>query len=296
MLEQVIYEHLQCCEVLRPYLASYAGHMAIFNQEAPSDTDGKWAECSQYGRIVFALDTREDPERKMNGVLAVDVICEKGKQFPEEIEPILKPLIDGYFFTSEEVTVSAHWESSDLFTEDGANKINGVTLVFRLLAYPKQATTDPDPIEAVNKWSGGELQQVLGHGLYVVGDEALPSVFRPAEDKPAIYWRISRITKCGWIPDTNAASWQTATLQGHVMAPNHNDTEIRIARVITNTLTNIKRLRTTESVFMVDRANSINVSSGAKAGQVSVEVTYGIPNVPPESEKLAHITTRMKGG
>ena len=292
MIEQVIYEHLQSCGALKPYLASYAGRMAIFNQEAPADTDRKWTGGKQYGRIVFALDTREDPERKLNGVLAVDVICEKGKQFPEEIEPILKPLIDGYFFTSEELTVSAHWESSDLFTEDGADKINGVTLVFRLLAYPFQLTSDPDPIEAANKWSKEELADILGHGLYVIGDETLPAVFRPAADKPAIYWRISRIMKCAWIPDTNAASWQTAVVQGHVMAPNHSDVETSIARTIATTLTNKKRLRAEDSVFMVDRANSVNVSSGTRAGQITLEMTYGIPNIPSAAMKIKNISVR----
>lgn len=293
MIEEALYRHLQQCEELRPFLATYGGKMAIFNQEAPPDTDAGWGEGSQYARIVFMEDTMSDPDRRVSGTLIVDVICEKGKQYPEDILPIIKPLIDGYFFTDadKDMTVSAHWSASDLFTTPPENKINGVTITFNLLFYPKQTTQDPDPIEAINLWSSGELQELLGHELYVIGDDTLPAVFRPTGEKPAIYWRVSGIGPCNWISDTWAACWQTATLQGYIIAPNHGDTEIKIARVIVNTLTNKKRLRTAESVFMVDRTNSISTTSGSQRnGQVSIEATYGVPNIPPESEKMMHIT------
>lgn len=290
MIEESLYQHLQQCEALKPYLATYNGAMAIFNQEAPSDTDPGWGKSSQYGRIVFMEDTKSDPDRRMTGTIIVDVICEKGKQYPEEIAPIIKPLIDGYFFTENGITASAHWTSSDLFTTPPEDKTNGVTMTFSLLFYPPQTTQDPDPIEAVNIWSSGELQQILSRELYVIGDDALPGVFRPTAEKPALYWRLAGITKCSWIPDTWAASWQTASLQCHIIAPNHGDLETEIARVIVNTLTNKKRLRTAESVFMVDRANSISTTSGSqRTGQVALEATYGVPNIPPETEKLEHI-------
>ena len=70
MIEQALYEHLQDQEALLPYLATYASKMAIFNQEAPADTDPLWGSGPQYGRIVFAVDLQGDPERTMGGMLA----------------------------------------------------------------------------------------------------------------------------------------------------------------------------------------------------------------------------------
>ena len=101
MIEQALYQHLQEQEALRPFLAEYAGTMAIFSQEAPADSDPGWGQGPQYGRIVFAVDLQGDPERTMGGMLSVDILCKKGEQFPEEVEPILRPLIHGYFFCRE---------------------------------------------------------------------------------------------------------------------------------------------------------------------------------------------------
>ena len=150
MVEQTIYEHLQGCTELKPFLGTFAGQMAIFNQEAPADTASEWGD-SQYGRIIYAIDTKEDPDRRFGGVLMVDAVCQKGEQYPEDIEPILRAAIDGFFFTQGDMTVSAHWSSSDLFRTMADDKINGVTLTFGLLAYPKQITVAPDPIRDVYK-------------------------------------------------------------------------------------------------------------------------------------------------
>ena len=294
MVEQTIYEHLQGCTELKPFLGTFAGQMAIFNQEAPADTASEWGD-SQYGRIIYAIDTKEDPDRRFGGVLMVDAVCQKGEQYPEDIEPILRAAIDGFFFTQGDMTVSAHWSSSDLFRTMADDKINGVTLTFGLLAYPKQITVAPDPISAMNAWSSNALPQILGRRIHVIGSSTLPKVFRPTADLPAIYWRISNISKCTWIPDTQAACWQTAVLQGHIMVSNHDD-EGEIARIIVNTLTNKRRLITEESTFLVDRNNRISVSAGhERTGQVVIEATYGIPNIPADTEKLKNITTLMKG-
>ena len=94
MIENLLYEHLQGCDALAPYLAVYDGSMAVFGQEAPADTASLWEGGSQYGRIVFSASMSDDPERTLEGTLAVDIISEKGKYPPEEIEPVLKPLID----------------------------------------------------------------------------------------------------------------------------------------------------------------------------------------------------------
>ena len=91
MIEQALYQHLQEQEALRSYLAVYDGKMAVFNQEAPADTDKLWGDGPQYGRVVFAVDLQGDPERTMGGMLTVDIQCKEDEQFPEEIEPIIRP-------------------------------------------------------------------------------------------------------------------------------------------------------------------------------------------------------------
>lgn len=286
MIENALQKHLQAQEDLKPYLATYAGVMAIFNQKAPADTDKLWGEGSQYGRIVCAVDMKDDPEREIGMTLAVDIMCKDGErnQIPEEIEPIVRPLIDGYFFSTKDITLSAKWVNSNYFTEP-QNKVCGVTLTFELLAFPLQTTTDPDPIELINQWTSKELSEISEKQITVIGQDILPEAWQPTDDKPAIYWRLGIVQKCNWIPDTYNCSWQTATLYGHIMAPSKNVADL-LARLIDNTLTIKKRLIFDDnSPLMIDRTIHINPAADPmRAGQISIEATYGILNIPRENK------------
>ena len=152
MIEQALYQHLQEQEALSPYLATYGGKMAIFNQEAPHDQDHDWGDGPQYGRIVFFVDLQGDPERTMGGMLTLDILCKEDEQFPEEIEPIIRPIIHGYFFSKEKFVVSAQWKNSSYFT-DAAQKVTGCTLTFALLAFPTITTSEPAVVARFNAWS-----------------------------------------------------------------------------------------------------------------------------------------------
>ena len=284
MIERALYQHLQSCIELEPFLASHSGRMAIFNQEAPDDMDKGW-DATQYGRLVFAVDMTDDPERNVSGVLQVDYMCEKDKQAPEEVEPIIRPLMDGYFFKSAEGTIAAQWRASNYFTTT-TEKVVGVTLTYDLLAFPNQKTIEPDPITLLNKWTSESID-----GVVVIGYDELPDVWRPAEKSVAIYWQLGQIQKCNWIPDTYNCSWQTATINGHIMAPDEN-TAILIARWISSVLTIKKRLIFDDnSPLMLDRNIRVNPTLDMlRTGQITLEGTYGILTPPPEWNPLQHLS------
>lgn len=300
MIEAVLYKHLQEQTVaLEPYLATYCGKMAIFNQEAPADTDPGWGmdeeynpdfgygyeeddedeeseKESQYGRIVFALDLSEDPERIYSGTLAVDIQCENGRQVPEEMEPIVRELIDGYFFSTGDTTIAAQWSASNYFTEP-TEKIVGVTLTFGLLAFPKQTTIEPDPIRLINKWTKEELTKILDTEITVIGHDSMEDAWKPTAKRPAIYWRLANTGSCNWIPDTYNCSWRTAVVFGHIIAPEKDVCGI-IVRTIANVLTLKKRLIFEDvSPLMVDRNIRINLGNDEfRTGQITIDATYGI--------------------
>lgn len=283
MIEAALQQHLQSqTKILSPYLTTYSGMMAIFNQEAPPDTDGRWEKKSQYGRIIYAVDLSDDPERKYSGTLVVDVQCENGKQIPEEMEPIVRELIDGYFFSTPETTIAAQWSASNYFTEP-TEKVVGVTLTFGLLAFPKQTTIEPDPIRLINKWTKEELPTIIGKEIHVIGHDELEPAWKPTAENPAIYWRLSATNPCSWIPDTYHCSWRTATVYGHILCPDKNMTT-NIARNITNTLTMKKRLIFEDvSPLMVDRNIRINLASDEfRTGQITLEATYGLLRTYPQ--------------
>lgn len=276
MIEELIYTHLQKCEELIPFLADYSDGKAIFAHEVPMDTMPEWGKGAQYPRIVFTIDTMNDPERTFGGTLIVDILCDKQSYPPEEIEPVLKPLIDGYFFAENDTVVSAKWKSSDYFT-NADEKVAGVTMIFNLLAYPVQLSMEPDPLRLVNKWTYEDLAGLLSKELYVIGHSGLPKVFKPSKEKPALYWRNIGTNKCGWMPDTYNCIWRTAVLQCHILTPDPKEAG-SIARIISEEFTRKGCLIfESRSPLFVDRNNRITMTADPhRSGQLSVEATYGI--------------------
>lgn len=290
MIESALRNHLIEQTILTPYLASWNSELAIFNQEAPPDTDQNWNR--QYGRIVYMVDATGDPERVLGATLSVDFMCEKGVHDPTEVEPIIRSLIDGYFFTQDGYTMMAQWQTSNYFVEQN-EKIFGVTLKFRLLAFPQSETGDPDPVLLLNSWSEDGLAEYLGKTVKVIGhNDGISGAWKPTTEEPAIYWRISNVAKCSWIPDTYAVIWQDATLQGHVFASDVNN-ELKICRVIDNILQRRESLLFDDgSPLFVDRNIRISTSNDPlRTGQISIIGTYGILRVL-DASPIRHITLR----
>ena len=283
MIEEALYQHLQAQEALRPYLAEYAGLMAIFNQEAPADKDAKWAAGPQYGRIVYAVDLQGDPERTMGGVLSVDILCKEDEQFPEEIEPVLRPLIHGYFFSRDKFVAAAQWKNTSYFTEP-TNKVTGCTVTFDLLAFPIITTATPDVVARLNEWTARFPD------VHVINYDTMPAqAWKPSGGEAAVYWRRVSVKPAGWIPDTFQTIWRTATMRGHIFA---EPTEIAtLADKLLVGLYAAKRLvKAGEAPIMVNRTNTANDGADAlRTGQLTVEATYGVIVNEGTEETFQHI-------
>ena len=290
MIEQALYEHLQEQDALRPYLAEYGGKMAIFNQEAPADVDEAWGEGPQYGRIVFAVDLQGDPERTMGGRLALDILCKEDEQFPEEIEPILRALIHGYFFCRQKFVVSAQWKDSLPFNEP-ENGITGCRVTFDLLAFPI-STYAPDVVAQFNEWSSTIKD------LHIINHDPLPTAaWKPCKGQSAVYWRVAKEEQCRWIPSTFSTVWMAATVKGYIFS----ETPAKAAEVANNLMIRLyadkrlkkdgKLLRAGESPIMVNNKNTVdNGADPLRTGQLTVEATYGvIVHFEPDPEQVGVI-------
>lgn len=283
MIEQALYEHLQAQEGLLPYLATYASKMAIFNQEAPADSDPLWNDGPQYGRIVYAVDLQGDPERTMGGLLTVDIQCNEDDQFPEEIEPILRPLIHGYFFSRDKFVAAAQWKNTSYFTEP-TQKVTGCTLVFDLLAFPIITTTTPDVVARLNEWTARFPD------VHVINYAPLPTqAWKPSGGEAAVYWRRVSVKSAGWIPDTHQTVWRTATIRGHIFA---EPTEIASLseKILINLYASKRLLKAGEAPIMVNRNNTTNDGADPlRTGQLTVEATYGVIVYSQTDEMIQHI-------
>lgn len=276
MIEQALYQHLQEQEgILLPYLATYGDAMAIFNQEAPADNDEAWGIGPQYGRIVFAVDLQGDPERTMGGMLSVDIMCKEDEQFPEEIEPIIRALIHGYFFTNGTFTVSAQWKNSSYFTEP-TNQVTGCTVTFDLRAFPI-STYAPHVIAQFNEWSS------TIDNIHVINHDLLPkAAWKPCDGQSAIYWSAASEAPARGIPSTYSTVWMSVTVKGYIFSESPtkaaevaNDLKIRLY-AIRRLKKGGELLRAGESPIMVNSRNVVdNGADPLRVGQLTVEATYG---------------------
>ena len=275
MIEHVLCEHLKNQPELAECLTTYAGQPAVFNQSAPDDQDTLWKAGAQYGRVVFAVDLQGDPERTMGGMLIVDIMCKEAESpedpLPEDIEPILRSLIHGYFFTDKGFTVAAQWKNSDYFTQ-AADQVIGCTLAFELLAFPIITTTTPDVVARFNEWSSHF------ENLHVINYSDMPATaWKPSGKESAVYWRFLTEAPANWIPDTYQTIWRTATIKGHIFSESPA-VATSVARDLTVKLYTDKRLIADgEAPIMVNRRNTTDIGADPlRTGQMTVEATFGI--------------------
>jgi hypothetical protein len=219
-LDGLLKEQVRSDPEIAGMLASYNHHPAFFYQKSPLDTDRAWQKPN-YPRADYNVDLRYDPEHKTAGTLTVNVWCtSQSGAMPEDIEGRLLELINGTFYTEQgQDTICAVWNRSDAFAfESAANTQNnkepevfGITLLFDLLSFPSQLTTDPDPIEAFNRWTKENFAP-----LCIIAHDALPSVWKPTDANPAIYWRFIGA-------DTNdrqsfSVTWCNGQFAAHIIA------------------------------------------------------------------------------
>lgn len=284
MIEESLLNHLSSQPELAAFLATYAGKPAVFSQEAPADEDSGWGPGPQYGRVVFAVDIQGDPERTMGGTLVVDIMCKKDEQFPEDIEPVIRQLIHGYFFSSGTFTVAAQWKTSDYFTQP-TDQVSGCTVSFELLAFPVLTTDAPDVIARFNEWSSAY------EGLHVINHDELPAAaWKPTGTESAVYWRLVDESPANWIRDSYSTIWRSATVRGHIFSEDMSTATTIGKRLLTGLYASKRLMKAGEVPVMVHRNNSLNNSADAlRTGQLTAEATYGVIIYRPASGTINHI-------
>lgn len=287
MIEQALYQHLTTQEDLIPYLTAYNSVPAVFNQKAPADTDGLWAKGAQYPRLVFFVNMQGDPARTMGGTLDVDIQCPEDGTPPEALEPVVRELIHGWFFSGTGVTAAAQWRDSRYFTEP-TEQVVGCTISFDLLAFPVMTTLKPDVIARLNAWTAAKDK------LHVINYAPLPSsAWRPGNGESAVYWRLVREEPAGWIPDTFQTIWRTAIVRGHIFSQDNQMAACVAQRLITG-LYAVRRLKAEgEAPVMVNRNNAYDMTvDPLRMGQLTVEATFGVIVWHANPNVFNHITTR----
>lgn len=273
-IEEIICSHLVSSYEDDEKIAKYCGLPAIFNTKAPDDVDAFWESENQYPRIIFELKMQADAERKVSGQLYIDVMCLNTLEdvSPEEMEEAVKNAVDGCFFSNQKMTISAQWNRSDEF-EQKDNEVIGTTMTFDVMAYPVQETENPDPVLAVNLW-----MKTLYQSAYVIGRDTLPEVWKPSDESPAFYCRLSGLSESTRIKSTAAVTWIGADMNINIMAPSEQ-VRSTITKTLIQILTNATRLILNDgSPMLIDKMTVKTAGDPLREGQIQIKATYGVLN------------------
>lgn len=288
MIEKVLYCHMSSDVNLAPLLSSYQMKPAIFLQIAPNDTDNLWDNNMHYARIVFDIDTNTDTARKIAGTLRADVICSGQSKMPEEINPVLKNIIDGYFFSSDGEVFAAVWERTDNFDTEPDSKVFGNVMTFSLLAFPAQTTADPDPVALMNDWTAKLFPDAV-----VIGKNKILEVMKPTDERPALYWSLSGIMPSS-IPSTYHCTWNQSNLRLSVIAPSKNVRNAIVKR-ITERLTADGRVMFPDgNQFLIHRMAVEANADPIRTGQLTLEGSFSILRKYPGSNPLSDCSIKNK--
>jgi len=264
-MEALIRKRLVEDPVIQSQLATFYGQPAVFQRQAPSDTDSGW-DGPQYPRIDFVVDRQENPERKVQGVASFNIWALTTSQArPNDIERRIRELLDGAFFHPEgQDTTALRWSQSDMFEAGNDNElIIGITVLFDLLAFPLQTTFSPDPILALNEWAESKFSVL----------QVDPETWTPADSNSALYWRLAGITG---IEMLNWGAWVTATIAGHVLAPSPIP-RLEWTRRLTEALALERRVKLDDgSQMSILSISADSTSDPLTTGQIQLSIRYGV--------------------
>lgn len=283
-LEDLIYKRLSEAESLTKYLTRYSGQPAIFTPEAPGDREAGWGRATQYPRAVFNFDMQADGERKSAGTLSVTLICRNDSEaVPELIEPAVKKALKDVLLKDDNGTLYAFaWARTEGFsmTEEKNELLIGSEIRFDIMEYPKQETTDPDPIMAMARYIKNLYPDSIVVGIDKMADETEAS-----KEAPVFYCRLTEIEK---LEETNTVVWMNGKIAISLLCPD-GATRLKMAAAVLNSLSlDGEVTMLDDSPMFMERLTANLKSDYLKDGQIFVTGRYGLLRYKEVGYPLRH--------
>lgn len=211
-LNEMIYQRLADCGELVEKLAVYGDGPAIFNTEFPSDQQGGWGGKSQYPRICYRTDMQVNQERSSSGTLHIAIYTEKTSKVIEELEDQVRDALkDVLMKPDDQAPFCFAWARTEAYRIEGMAVVCR-DLLFDLIEYPMQETTDPDPVMATAVF----LKEMYPESV-VLGLDRIKDFTNPAE-APVFYCRLQDIQSASG-PCVHTIAWFTARVAIHLLYP-----------------------------------------------------------------------------
>lgn len=301
-LEDLVYQQLTQDTTLAGMLAKFSGQPALFEYHAPPDTDPGWQGQKQYPRLDYMVERREDPERRVSGLLIINVWQDNSADDTTTLESVanqVMSILDGSMYhPTDEPVIGFRWSRGQAFTagrEQGdvsmadlppTDLLYGMYLEFDLLAFPMQTTYSPDPVTTLNTWASN----VFGSQLQVD-----VSAWTPTSGTPALYWRFETMQAAQM---QQAVTWYDATIYGHVLAPMPWDRLTWTRKIVEAALNVGSFVMDNGSTLLLQRVVADTKQDQLRVGQIRMVVRYGIA-VPEDTATAltqANVSGAVSGG
>lgn len=268
-LTNLVHKRLSENEYLKETLAKFGGAPAAFNTEFPPDQDEGWEGRAQFPRISFVFNKQADVQRTASGTLIVAVYNTMKMIETESLENAVRSSLQDILMKPDgETPICLSWSKTDPYILNG-NEVLCKEIIFDILEYPTQETTDPDPVAALNHY----IKECFPDSM-VLGIDKFQNQIIPAEATPIWYTGLTSIAEvtghC-----MHSIIWYDASLAVHLLCP---DTGQRLKMVAALEQRLGREWRITmldQSPMTVKTVKMDNKADYLREGQISAVVRYG---------------------
>lgn len=284
--EELIYSCLSNDLDITKNMASYMERPAIFYQNAPDDVQLGWKN-GQYPRLIYNIDMQANQERKSVGAIGISLYCDEVSTEPEPLERLIKDCFKDLMIHPQDSSPYCFaWSRTDAFeisekARGADTRIIGEDILFDIIEYPSQETTNPDPIVALNRYIKSNIAE-----SFVLGLDSMGNFKVAGSTEPVFYCRLEGVELDR---ETNTVVWMNGRISVHVLC---SDQTIRLKFVmaLANSLSyDGEVIMLDKSPMTVKRLQVNNQADYLKEGQLYITVHYGLLRYVPQPHKIQQI-------
>lgn len=285
-LSELIFKRLSSDEVLADKLATFSDLPAIFDTEFPNDQMPGWGD-RQYPRISYHINLQANTERLSAGTIRIGAFALKDPSVTTELEEAIKKRLKDVLLQSDDgAPLCLAWARSEPYIIQGT-AIHCTEMVFDLLEFNEQYTTDPDPAEALNNYLKEKIPDAL-----IVGMDNIENMYEPSDECPAFFVRINTYKQDH---ATYAVIWNDCDISIHIIAPSVEARNIWCRKLQTLISRTTRVTMSDDSPMIIRGVSANNRADYLTIGQIKVNTLYSmLSGRVKKAEPLNHIVVRME--
>lgn len=267
-LNELLLNRLSSYPGIKEIMAEYEGEPAIFNKEFPPDQQEGWGGKSQYPRMCYRFDMQVNRERSSSGVLRVAIYTRKDQEIMNTIEELVRRCLkDVLMKPSDQAPFCVSWSSTDYYPMKDLG-VMCQEVVFDILEYPNQETTDPDPIMAVSMFIKKKYSESIVLGIDRIGNYEEPS------KKPIFFCRLQDIqSTTGHC--MHSIAWFDCRVAVHLLCPDPSERLKMIAAIHQCMEVEGEIIMLDQSPMSMKELHVNNTADYLREGQLVITGKYG---------------------